>query len=558
LALADIARLPRNLQRLGEIIVVFARHGFGPLIGRLNLQEHIPFAKRLLARRRPAPADKALTIEKRLVQALQELGTTFVKLGQILSSRPDIVSDSFAEEFKQLRDRVQPFDSAVARQIVETELKVPIAEVFSLFEDQPAGCGSIAQVHRATLKDGTKVMVKIRRPGIESAVLADMAILRFVARIAETQLPEIRPTQIVEEFGRAIRNELDLTVEASNTARFHDMLKEIDGTRAPDVFWDLTTSAVLTIQRLEGMSIGDIEGLKKQGHDCTHLAKTLGECFMAQYFNVGTFHADPHPGNFLVAEDGTIGVIDFGMVGHLTADLKARLTTTLIAAVSEDIGFIAENAFEFGVVGEGFDRRQFTRDLTDLYHKYKGMPLGRIDTRRLFGDLTRVARQNDLSLPRDLVLLGKSMATLSGVTRALDPRYDVVAMSAPKTKQLIRDKLSPGRLAKLAGLNALSVMQMLKSIPRDFRSIIRKLESGQLQLGFRHRGLDRAMSELDRASNRLAISIYVAALLVASSLMVNARFLAWKGVSVPGVLGYALAGLLSLSLAWGIWRSGRL
>ena len=557
MALADIARLPRNLQRLGEIIAAFARHGFGPYIGSLGLQEHIPFAKRLLATRVPV-AEKGAPTEQQLVNAFQELGATFVKLGQILSSRPDIVGDSYADAFKQLRDRARPFDSALARESIEKELGAPVSEIFAAFDDAPAGCGSIAQVHPATLKDGTKVMVKVRRPGVETAIMADMAILRVVARLAEPQLPEIRPTQIIEEFDRAIRNELDFTAEAASTAKFHDVLESNDSVCAPAVFWEFTTSAVLTVERLEGVTIDNAEELERRGHDRKRLARNLGECFMDQYFRQGTFHADPHPGNLLVLDDGTIGLIDFGMVGHLSSDVKGRLTTVFIAAVAEDVGFIADAAVELGDIGEQFDHRQFTSNLTDLFHKYSGMPLGRVDTRRLFGDLTRVARQNDLALPRDLVLLGKSMATASAVTRVLDPSYDVIRMGAPKTEELIREKLSPTRLAKTAGLNAISILNMLKSIPRDLRNIVRKIESGQLQIGFRHRGLERTVNELDRASNRLAISIYVAALLVASSLMIKLDLLAVHGMSVPGLLGYALAGVLSVGLAWGIWRSGRL
>jgi len=545
------------LPRLGSIAIVFARHGFGEFLDRLNLAEHIPLAKRLAARRAPA-VDRGLKTEDRLVHAFQELGTTFVKLGQILASRPDLVGEDFAEAFKRLRDRVRPFDPETARRTIETELRKPLNEIFSSFEDEPAGSGSIAQVHRARLLDGTDVMVKVRRPDIESAILADLALLRLAAGLAEPQLPEMRPTQIVEEFERAMRDELDLTVEASNTARFRAMFRDTEGVRAPAVFWEHTTASVLTLERLDGVSLGDLEELERRGHDRKRLAKALAECFMTQYFREGTFHADPHPGNLLVADDGTIGLVDFGLVGHLSGEIRARLTTILLAAVAEDLDTIAEVTAELGVVGEEFDRREFNRDITALYYKYSGMPLGRTDTRRLFGDMTRVARHNDLALPRDLVMLGKSMATLSSTTRALDPSFDVLRATAPKTQELFKDKLSPGRLAKLAGLNLLTLGHLLRSIPRDVRSIVRKIESGQLQVGFRHRGLGQALNELDRASNRLAISIYVAAVLVASSLMVQAHFLSFRGVSVPGALGYALAGILSLWLAWGILRSGRL
>lgn len=558
MALADIVRLPRNLQRLGEIVVVLARHGFGRLIDVLNLREYVPFAKRLLARRAPA-TDKALTTEQRLVNVFEDLGTTFIKLGQVLSARPDLVGSSFAEAFTQLRDRVQPFDAAVARRIIEAELQVSISDVFAVFEDEPVGCGSIAQVHRATLKDGADVVVKVRRPGIESAIHADLGILRALAdNLGDARFPELRPSAVVDEFERVIRDELDFTVEASNTARFHKLLQDVDGVRGPAVFWELTSSSVLTVERIEGIPISDIDELDRRGHDRKRLAEVLGECFMTQYFRVGTFHADPHAGNMLVMSDGTIGLIDFGMVGHLGSEVKARLSTMLIAAVWEDIDFIGENVADIGMAGEEFDPRQFKRDFTDLFHKYKGMPLGRIDTARFFRDLTNAARRNGLSLPRDLVLLGKSIVSVSGVARVIDPSYDAVRMAAPKTSELLKEKLSPRAWTKHAGLNLLSIAQAVKSIPRDLHSIFRKAESGQLQISFRHRGLDHAVSELDRASNRLAISIYVAALLVASSLMIKTGLLEVRGVSVPGILGYFLAGVLSLWLAWGILRSGRL
>jgi ubiquinone biosynthesis protein len=556
-ALADLVKLPRNLQRLAEIIIVFVRHGFGSFVARLNLQEHIPFAKRLLARRVQV-VDKEASTEERLANALQELGTTFVKLGQILSSRPDIVGPTYAEAFKTLRDKVKPFDAARARAAIEAELDLPPDEVFAEFEDEPAGCGSIAQVHRARLEDGTAVMVKVKRPGIERDITADLGLLRFVAKMAEPQLPEVRPVQIVEEFERAIRDELDFTVEASNTSEFQQMFEEMDHIRAPRVFWEYSTASVLVIERLEGISIADVDRLDREGIDRKELARTLADCFMHQYFRAGTFHADPHPGNLVVDRDGGVGVIDFGMVGHLTSSVKSQMSTMLIAAVYENIDFIAETMSEIGASGPEFQYRLFNRDLTDLFHKYSGVPLGRVDTRRLFSDLARAARDNDLSLPRDLVLLGKSLATLSSVTRTLDPGFDVLRFSTPRVEEVIKDKFSPQRVLQNGGLTALSFLHMLRNLPRDLRNIVRKLEAGHLQIGFHHRGLERPVNELDRTGNRLAMSVYVAALLVSSSLMINARFLPVNGVSVPGVLGFAFAGFLSLWLAWGILRSGRL
>jgi ubiquinone biosynthesis protein len=558
-AIADLVRLPRQIQRLAEIVGVLVRHGFRRQVSVLGLHEELPFLRRWMAGRggkRPEIEQK--TDAERLTAALQELGTTFVKLGQILSARPDIVGDRFAAEFRRLRDRVEPFDSETARTLVAQELGCPLDAVFAYFDDVPAGSGSIAQVHRATLKDGTLVMVKVQRPNIGSTIYSDISILRSVARLAEPHFPEIRPTQLVEEFDRAIRNELDFTVEAASTAEFHEMLEPVDGARAPAVLWDLTTARVLTVERLRGVPIGDVDELVRRGHDRSQLVRTLTDCFLHQYFSAGTFHADPHSGNLLVDDDGTIGVIDFGSIGHISEDLRSRLVTIIVAAVSDDLGLVADTAAELSHVGEDYDSRRFTRDLTDLYHKYRVMPLGRMDTRRMFLDVTQVARDNDVSLPRDMVLLGKSLATLSGVARALDPEFDVVRAVGPKARSLLGEMFSGRKVATGLGLYALRGVEMLRSLPRRLRGILRQLEAGQLHLGLDLRGLQKAVNEVDRTGNRLSISIYVASLLVASSIMINANFLPVEGVSVPGVVGFGLAGVLSVWLAWGILRSGRL
>jgi ubiquinone biosynthesis protein len=558
-ALADLVRLPRQIQRLAEIVAVLVRHGFRRQVSTLRLHEELPFLRRWLAGRGGKRAELTQrTDAERLTAALQELGTTFVKLGQILSSRPDIVGDRFAAAFRQLRDHVEPFDSAVARQTVAEELDCPLDEVFDYFDDVPAGSGSIAQVHRATLKDGTEVMVKIQRPKIASTIYSDMSILRSVARMAEPQFPELRPSQLVDEFERAIRNELDFTVEAANTTEFHEMLEPVEGARAPAVLWELTTARVLTVERLPGVPIGDIGELVRRGHDRRQLVRTLTDCFLHQYFSTGTFHADPHAGNLLVDDDGTVGLVDFGSVGHVSEDLRSRLVTIVVAAVTDDLSLVADTAAELSHIGEDYDARRFTRDLTDLYHKYRAMPLGRMDTRRMFLDVTQVARDNDVSLPRDMVLLGKSLATLSAVARTLDPEFDVIRAVAPKAKSLLGEMLSGKRLALGAGLYALRGVEILRSLPRRLKGILRQLESGQPRLGLDRRGLHKAVNEVDRTGNRLSISIYVASLLVASSMMIDADFLAYDGISVPGVVGFGLAGILSFWLAWGILRSGRL
>ena len=558
--LLQIGRGPRRVQRLTEIAVVLVRHGLSHLVLRLNLTRYLPRRKQLLS-----SADSAIdreTVARRLTLAMEDLGPTFVRLGQMLSSRPDLVGDEFVREFERLQDQVAPFPGDQARAIVEEELDRPVDELFAAFSDEPMACGSLAQVHRATLLDGTDVVVKIRRPDIERRIFTDLSLLRTLAGYVERYAPELevfQPRLILDELERAMRRELDFVTEASTTARFHDTLAAMPGARCPKVFWDCTTSAVLTLERFAGVRITDREALAAQGVDRSRLARTLADVFLTQYLELGSFHGDPHPGNLMVLADGDIGLLDFGMVGRLTNDLRDKLGALLVAIGRREVDVVAEICFSLGVIGDEVNEPAFKVGVLELLDKYYGMPLKRIDPARVFGDVTALARECHMVLPRDFVLLAKSLVIVVGIAQSLDPDFDLAAHLRPRARELLRQRFAPAHLVKSLGLNLWSVGALVKALPRSLLRILQRAERNKLEFTFRHTGYEQAVSELDRAANRIAVSLILAAIFVGSSLLISSgRSPTVFGWISLGGLGYVVAGLLGTWAVWGILRSGRL
>jgi len=558
----DLGRAPRQVQRLTEIAAVLVRHGLSYFVSRLNLSRYLPRREQFMASGSEEALDRE-SVAARLTRAMEDLGPTFVRLGQLLASRPDLLDEEFIHEFQRLQDRVAPFPSEEARAIVEAELGRPVGELFARFEDEPAASGSLAQVHRATLPDGTEVVVKVKRPGIDRLVLTDLSLLRPLAAYAERQVPElqmVQPVALLEELERTIRRELDFVTEASNTARFHRELAEVPGAVCPRVFWDLTSSGVLTMERLDGARITDLDAIGKIGANRGELARRLADIFLKQYLDMGVFHGDPHPGNLLILRNGAIGIIDFGMVGRLTTELQNKLGALLVALVGREVDIVAELCFSLGMMGEEFNETAFKVGVVELLDKYYGMPLKRIDPGRVFSDVTSLARDTRLVLPRDFVLLAKSLVTIVSTARLLDPDFNLSEILRPRAQAVLRRRLAPRELAKSVGLNLWGFGTLVQALPRSFLRILRRAESGKLQVTFRHAGYEKFVSELDRAANRITVSLILASFVVGSSLLLTAKAggLGYDSRSILGVLGYAVAAILGIWTVWGILRSGRL
>jgi len=553
----------KGIKRFAKILRVLTKHGFGFLLQRMPLRQWMPFIGKMKKEARLDESQPQSQIARRMVMALEELGPTYVKFGQILSNRPDLLPPEYIEELKKLQDRVAPFESEKAIRIIESEFARPLTETFKNFETPPFASGSIAQVHYAKTLDGTEVVVKIKRPGIDAVISSDLIILYRLADLFERYVPEIaalNPKMLISEFERAIREELDLLAEASHTAKFSRNFEGDRILRIPRVFWEYTTRRVLTLEKISGIKVSDAEALRSMGIDPRKLARDLLRIFLDQYYKSGFFHADPHPGNILAAPDGTIGLIDFGTVGHLDYDLKSSLAATLLAVINEDVEAVLEIYEELGVVTRYADAQELKPEIMGLIDKYYGMPVENIDLKQLFNEFIGISRRHNIMLRRDFVLLGKSFVSIASTARNLDPKLDSAEIIEPYARNLIRQKYSPRHIQRLLQSSFANVAGFIKKGPRNLSLLLSKIINNEVEIAFRHENLDKLITEMDRSSNRLSFSILIAAIILGSSLIILAKVkpFIFGDISLLGVIGYLLAGILGMGLAVAILRSGRL
>jgi len=564
MTLIPFSRQFRSLGRLGRVGSVLTKNGFGWLMVSLRLERLVPFRKRLLGSQVTPGARTDVSMAARVARVLEELGPVYVKLGQVLGGRADLLPPAFIDEFRKLQDRVRPFPTAEARAEIERELGGPVEGFFAEFAAEPFAAGSIAQAYAARTKDGEQVVVKVRRPGIRHVLEADIDILARLADLAERYVPEyrvFRPTLLVEEFAQTVRREIDFVSEASNTQRFRQAFARDENIRVPRVLWELTAGGVLTLERLEGVPIYDSEALDRLGVDRKALAKALNDCFMRQYFELGLFHSDPHPGNMVVQAPAVLGILDFGQIGRLSDSMRASLGTVLMAALNREFDVVVDVFDDLGALPDDTDADRLKADLAALTDKYSGMPIGRLHLKDLFDEITSVARRHRVVLPRDFVLLGKSLVSMGGVALDLDPEIRMVEVVRPKINRLLLEKASPKRLLHHGLTSAYHLASLVEQGPRSLRQLVRKVLRGRLQIQFRHENLERLITELDRSSNRIAFAMIVASIILGSAIVLQAQV----GPNVPGtempmlgLLGFLLAGLLGVWLAIAILRSGRL
>jgi len=557
--LLPFSRTYRSLPRFIQILTVLSRHGFGHLVDSLNLGQYIPYVARLrLLSRVPESTE---SVGKRLVAVMEELGPTAIKVGQMLSGRPDLIPDALVTELRSLQDQVLPFDPALARQTIEEELKQPISELFESFVDQPLASGSIGQAHEAIMRGGQRVIVKVRRPGIERQVMTDVDILHTLARLAERYVEELRPihpVMIVEEFSRSLRKELDFVTEATYTAKFKKQLEDLEGIVTPEVYWELSTSRVLTIERLPGVNIGDYNRLDELGLDREALAATLASAFMRQYFETGLFHADPHPGNVLVNEHGLIALIDFGMVGHLTPTLKGQLASVVLALIRGDLELIVQIYADIGAFAQASDLEDVKSDLLELLDKYFGVPLDKVNAGDVFIDLTRIARKNDVVLPRDFVLLGKSIVTVATLCRELDPKFSLAQAARPHLWPIIREKFSPLKLINQAALQIWNLNSLLQRLPGDAKLLLRQARRGELRMIMRYEGLEPLSRSIERSASRLAIAMLIVGMGIGSALLLQGTTLEQADARLYlAVFGYLGSAVMAFWLMVDVIRAGR-
>ncbi len=572
----SILGLPKtyaNLRRLSEIWITLARHGFSHILSQLPLTDHIPGLARWKAPLQRTPAgEEELSTPARLRLALQDLGTTFIKFGQLLATRPDLVPPAYAREFARLQDDIEPLPSVEIRKVLERSLGRPVEAVFGEFEDEPLASGSIGQVHRARLTDGAPVIVKVKRPGTDARVQDDINLLRELAKLVERHVEELRvlrPKMLVEEFARTIERELDFVMEAAATRTFGRTFESNEAVQVPEVHWDYVTHDTLVIERIEGQRLTRWDLLEASGVDKRQLARTLGECFMRQFFISGVFHADPHPGNIFVLASDRIALIDFGQLGHLSEELRQKLALSVLALAGGDIDSIVDMYAEIGVLTEETNLREFRNELIQLIDRYYGIPLDRIDMGRVFHESLSVARENGIQLPRDFVLLMKSFVTIFGVLRALDPDFRVDEALKPFTNEIFSHLMSARGTIRGLGFYLYRLLSMVRRAPDGARDMMERVRKGRLRIIFHHEGLEGPAGLIEAATNRLTFGIIIAAILVGSSIVLAGggeslgRYpLPLLGETNLAVLiagfGFTLALFMALWLAWSMLRKRRI
>jgi ubiquinone biosynthesis protein len=551
-------RSVRHIQRYHEIIRVLIRHGFGELVDTLELLPYLSLPRRILRRGKPAPSH--LGVPQRLRLALEELGPTFIKLGQVLSTRPDILPTAYIAELAKLQDSVPPAPWEPIRAQIENELGAPPEELFNDFEPVPIAAASLSQVHTATLPDGAPAVVKVQRPNIQTTIETDLEILFDLARLIQERTPlgEIYDLpEIVEEFAVTLRAELDFYREGRNADRFRANFADEPYLHIPRVYWDFATRRVLVLERINGIKLDDVEALDAAGYDRSRIALNAARMIIKQVLDDGFFHADPHPGNFVVMPGEVIGAMDFGMVGHLSHRARSDLIRLYIVAVQLDEEGIVNQLIRMGVVSGTLDRPRLQRDVTRLLRKYHGMPLGTIRAREMIEDIMPVAFRHNLRLPSDLWLLGKTTAMLEGVGLKLAPDFDIFAISEPYVRRFMWQMASPRTWGPPLLKGATDWAELMRLIPRVGSQVLTRVERGELEITLSHKELKQALVRLDRLANRISLSLLLAALIVGLALLVPAFNVAgqWSLATIVVITGFVGVSLLGLWLIFSIWRS---
>ena len=551
----------RNLGRISEIAQVAVRHGFGYFLETHKLTDLLPWPRSAkVAFEESAPRTAR---GQHLREMLDELGPTFVKFGQLLSTRPDVVPPDIITELRALQDDVTPFPFAEVERVISEELELPVEKLFLEFAETPIAAASIGQVHSAVLPNGKRVAVKVQRPEAPRQIEADLALLYQAARIAKDRvraLEFINARDLVDEFARSIRQELDYRLEGRNAQTFHRHFAGHPHVRIPHVYWSYTRQRVLTLELLEGPQLADLELDGYSLDERRRLAYLMAEAWMTMIFRHGFFHGDPHPANILVLSADQIGLVDFGQAGKLSDDDMSKLTALFIDAAEENVDALAKRLGDLGVRYERAREAELTAEIRELYYKYYGARLAEIDPIQVIREAFSLIYSQNLRLPTRFVLLDKAIATLGSVGVELYPDFNVFEVAKPYARDLMLHRYTPQRILGRARKETRAVAEVLRNAPHQVHDVLEQTRHGQLEIGFVHKGLDELAHKLDVVFNRLVVALVVAGGLIGSSLI---GIFAKNGPHVLGLhvislIGFALSGVLGVWLMIGVIRSGRL
>lgn len=537
----------RKFRRSRQIMAVLAKYGLDYFI-RPNKASGI---------------HESPDLPQKMRLALEELGPTFIKLGQILSTRPDFLPPDFIKELEKLQDSVLPFDNFQAHVIIRRELNQPLAQLFESFETEPVAAASLSQVYRAVLPGGETVAVKVQRPHIKEIIDLDLEILNdLVGLLGDNHRNGwvYHPRLILKVFKKAIEKELDFSVEAQNFEKFRLNFKDIDYIRVPKVYWHMTTPKVLTMEYIDGVKITDIVQEKHGGiFRPGEVARRGTKATFKQIFEDGFFHADPHPANIFVLPPATIVMLDAGMVGYLDDKTVSYAAEFMQGIIERDFTQSIHALENLGIIIDEFDQGQLYRDLKELFDYFLGAPLKNLKIQKMSQDILEITVRHNLVLPENLVLMIKAISVVESNGQRIDPDFNIISVAKPFISDLfLKKEFGFGELLKKGERIFRESVKLAERFPKDFSDIIHKLRGGKLKFNFEHHGLEKLTREIDRAGSRISSSMIVAALIVGSSLVLREQIGPFIfGYPVLGVLGYVLATFMGLGILISIFKSDR-
>ena len=556
-----LGRTYRHLTRYRQILAILFKYGFGDLLEMLKIDQYVEVGLQMISKNREVRIGR-LAKPQGLRMAFEELGPTYIKLGQILSTRPDLIPMEFIQELSKLQDNVPAFSFEQVCSVIDSEFDSPPEDLFDELDEKPLASASIGQVHRAVLKGGEAVAVKFQRPGIRKIIEVDLEIMLHLATLAERHIEELalhQPIKIVEEFARTLEKEIDYKTEATNMERVAQHFLNDPNVYIPKVFRQATTSRVLTTEFIDGIKISDIEALENAGLDPRLITARGADLVLKQVFEYGFFHADPHPGNIFVLPNNVICLIDFGMAGLVDRKTRDDFVDLLESVVNQNEVRASQVLLKLTYRDEEPDRRQLEREVSDFMGRHLYQPLKDLELGKLLHQLLELATSFRLRIPAHIFLMIKALSTVEGVGRLLDPEFDMVARATPFIKQVKLERFTAERVADDMFNMGSQLLHFLRHFPNQLIELANLIRQEKLSLKFEHRGLENMLATHDRISNRLSFSILIASLIIGSSLIVisDTPPLVY-GISLIGILFFLAAAIMGLWLLVAIIRKGRL
>ncbi len=548
-----IVKEVRDLNRFREILTVLFEEGFDFLLQKMQLSHKIPLTKRLKAK---IKEKESLSVEKRLRLTLERLGPTFIKFGQVLSVRPDLIPKSYIKELEKLQDSVPAFSYDIVRQQIKKELGRDIEDIFLSFDKKPIASASISQVHKAVLKDGKKAAVKIQRPDVKKIMETDIEIMFYVARLLESRIPKIRkftPVKVIEEFSNWTEKELDFKKEAMNAKIFAKNFSESKTVKIPEIYSDFTTNKILTMEFIDGIELHNIEEIKRKKINLIPLLNNGFDAVLTQVFVHGFFHADPHPGNILITKDRKIAFVDFGIVGHFDEELKAKSIDLFYGIISNNPETIVATLADLGGI-EIENREELKYEISDLLEPLQSGDIADVRVSKVLEEILELALNHGIKTPMPFVLFGKTIITLEGIALEYDPKFNIVESSRPFIEKLMRQRYNPLYQFNQLMRNMVKFRKFAEQLPDQTTRALKKIEKGTIKVDIEDTDIKKLSLEIDRSGNRVAYSMLIAALLIVGALTVNFGKPFILNVPLIPFLSFFVAFILSIILFISILR----